>query len=297
MKCFFPLPRLLLAAIAILPPVCADAQALGASVLGIPALVIHNGGHEVFSDGTLLARYRLSFDGENPNGRCQDIQAFWRPGSAFQPGRRWLPLPIRCDSQNCEAEIHMGGIVFLTLLAQARCAGIFYQAQTIDTLHARNFAPGGSWAAAGGEPASVIPSLELIPAPAHYYPQTGMTFSFRYPKAESNLEITSNDVAGIIDAGGTGSNGVAMKSGDFSFTLSHDPALNRQGFEATSERIIVVRERAVGAHTGQVSAFTLNVHRSRYAFLRPESGMALFVAVAAVSVALVISLKKQSWRR
>lgn len=276
---------LVIAIIIVAPPVFADAPAK------FPVLLIHSGERETFTDGTLAAHYRLSFGGENPVSHCQGIQTFWRPGGVFAPGKDWFSLPARCDATGCDVKLHTGGMVFFTLLAEARCDGVVYQAQTIGSLHAAGSRPNRVRPVADSEPASVTPWLELIPSPAHYYPQTGMTFFFHYQKSPDDVEISGNDPAGLIKAGV--SNSGAKAGGDFQFTPSHDAALNRLGSEASSERIVIVREKP----GGPVSAFTLDVHRSRFAFLHLKSGMALFAGVAAVSAALVFSLKKQSWRR
>ena len=251
-------------------------------------LVIHSQVHETLADGALAAHYRLSFQGENPFGRCQDIQVFWRPGSVFRPGSAWFPLPARCDAESCGVTIRVDGMVFLTLLAQVRCAGVLYQAQTIDSLHAVNAKAknGAAPLPLAEAPVAVRPALALVPAPSHYFPQTGMTFSFHYQEATDGLDTATNDGAALL--------GAIDERGDFQFTPSHDESLNRRGFEATSERIIQVSERRPG---GPVSTFTLNVHRSRDAFLHRKSGIMLFIGVALASAALVFFLKKQSWRR
>ncbi|MDR3090262.1 MAG: hypothetical protein LBU39_10670 [Desulfobulbaceae bacterium] len=257
------------------------------------SLVIHAGNHATLSDGALAARYHLTFHGENPARACRDIAFFWRPGSIFKPGAAWFALPGHCDAKNCGVDIRIGGIVFFSLLAQAQCGGVQYQAQTIDNLHARNVGPLADATAANQKPAAIRAALELVPAMEHYYPQTGMTFLFHYQNKNENpaagqVEISSDDQPTALSA--------LDEHGDFRsfrFTPSHDQALNRQGSEATAERVVQVREGA----NGPVSTFTLNVHRSRRAFFHRQGGMALFAGLAALGAALVVYYKKQTWRR
>ncbi len=285
---------------------CLALLAFSSSLLGaenppLPCLWLHARERWVQPDGTVGQRYAIRLLGtESPAGQhCTGLRAFWRAvGRGNPPGGLFYPLPLRCKAAGCFADVHSPGPVFFEVLVQGRCGELSCSAQASGFLYGRKTASGpDAEATAPSKGYDPRPRLVLRPSPAHYYPQTGETYLFRYTAPAvpfAGEEGLHHARLNILSEQGTAIQEILPVNGEYSYTPAHEPALDRQGPEAAVERVLLVRERVNSGHT---ATFTLRLHRSRTAHLHRRYGLALFAGVAVLTFTLVLARKKQVWRR
>lgn len=278
---------------------------------GCPDYVWIDFGREIREkSGALTRQYHLRLAGSREDGtafQCSDIDD-WQPRCRLSdrsrsnplpdgplPGDNWYYVPMACEAQDGTMAITTPVATRLQLVVTGSCVDRQgrhqYVAQTDQSLIGRAASARQTERTPAEPPSEWMPMLYLQPSRTNYYMQTGLPYYFSF-----SGDIDSYERLVIIEDGQRLPQGArpsvegTLTENTFSYTSMHDRRLERSGPHAVKTLVLLLETLSGVDH--QHTTFSLQLHRSITANIKPRAGALLFGIAAFLTLSAVLVYRR-----